>query len=151
MANAAFFVGLMVALPNEYGEIAKRLSFDDAKENFFAAARHGLHAQLRWLDGKSMSASFLILNELLPLARAGLKQSKVDSNDIDKYLGVLEERVRRGKLSAMDVDSLGVPQGSQWHEPMISHGTLIRYFARRRRAPGARMEMAERGELDDWP
>ena len=58
MANAAFFVGLMVALPHEYGEIAKRLSFDDAKENFFAAARHGLNAQLRWLDGKSLSASF---------------------------------------------------------------------------------------------
>ena len=47
IANAAFFVGLMVALPEEYGEIAKRLSFDDAKENFFAAARHGLNAQLR--------------------------------------------------------------------------------------------------------
>jgi hypothetical protein len=30
MANAAFFVGLMVALPQEYGDIAKRLSFDDA-------------------------------------------------------------------------------------------------------------------------
>ena len=73
MANAAFFVGLMVALPHEYGEIAKRLSFDDAKENFFAAARHGLNAQLRWLDGKSLSATSLILNDLLPLARAGLK------------------------------------------------------------------------------
>ena len=69
MANTAFFVGLMVALPHEYGEIAKRLSFDDAKENFFAAARHGLNAQLRWLDGKSLSATSLILNELLPLAR----------------------------------------------------------------------------------
>ncbi|HEY5446653.1 MAG TPA: hypothetical protein VIJ87_19755, partial [Pyrinomonadaceae bacterium] len=69
MANAAFFVGLMIALPPEYGEIAKRLSFDDAKENFFAAARNGLNAQLKWLDGKSISATSLILNELLPLAR----------------------------------------------------------------------------------
>src|SRR5687767_2060862 len=100
MANAAFFVGLMIALPPEYGEIAKRLSFDDAKENFFAAARNGLNAQLKWLDGKSISATSLILNELLPLARAGLKNARVDSGDIDKYFGVLEERVRRGKTGA---------------------------------------------------
>src|SRR6476620_7662577 len=100
MANAAFFVGLMVAVPQEFGEISKRLNFDDAKENFFAAARHGLNAQLRWLNGKSLSASFLILNELLPLARAGLKQSKVEPSDIDKYLGVLEGRVRSGQTGA---------------------------------------------------
>ena len=60
MANAAFFVGLMIALPPEYGQIAERLSFDDAKENFFAAARNGLNAQLKWLDGKSISATSLI-------------------------------------------------------------------------------------------
>ncbi len=57
IANTAFFVGLMVAGPHEYGEIAKRLSFDDAKGNFFAAARHGLNAQLTWVDGESVSAA----------------------------------------------------------------------------------------------
>jgi len=31
-----------------------------------------LEAQFRWLDGKSRSATSLILNDLLPLARAGL-------------------------------------------------------------------------------
>ena len=100
VANAAFFIGLMVAMPQEYGEISKRLNFDDAKENFFAAARHGLNAQLRWLDGKSFSASALILNSLLPLARAGLKESNIDSSEIDKYLGIVEERVRSGQTGA---------------------------------------------------
>src|ERR1051325_3159853 len=79
VANAALFVGLMAALPQAYGDISKRLNFDDAKENFFAAARHGLNAQLRWLDGQSLSASSLILGSLLPLARAGLKESNIDS------------------------------------------------------------------------
>src|ERR1700687_5823980 len=79
VANTAFFVGLMVALPQEYGEIAQRSSFDDAKTNFFAAARHGLSAQFNWLDGKSLSAISLILNDLLPLARAGVKEVRVDS------------------------------------------------------------------------
>jgi hypothetical protein len=42
IANAAFFSGLMLALPEEYGEILSRTNFDDAKSNFFRAARHGL-------------------------------------------------------------------------------------------------------------
>jgi gamma-glutamyl:cysteine ligase YbdK (ATP-grasp superfamily) len=97
IANAALFVGLMVADPGTYGDITRRLSFDAAKENFFAAARHGLNAHFTWLDGKSRSAASLILDELLPLARAGLKHANVDSSDIDKYLGLLEERVRSGQ------------------------------------------------------
>ncbi|HEU0253477.1 MAG TPA: glutamate-cysteine ligase family protein, partial [Pyrinomonadaceae bacterium] len=48
VANAAFFCGLMLSLPAEYGEIARLMSFDDAKTNFFAAARHGLDAQFKW-------------------------------------------------------------------------------------------------------
>src|SRR5436305_4187349 len=48
IANSAFFAGLMLALPQEYGDIAKRMTFDDAKANFFAAARHGLNAQFNW-------------------------------------------------------------------------------------------------------
>ena len=73
IANAAFFVGLMAALPQAYGDIAKRMAFDDAKLNFFRAARHGLDAQFLWLDGQSHSASSLILDHLLPLARAGIE------------------------------------------------------------------------------
>src|SRR5918912_1510382 len=74
-ANAAFFTGLMLALPQEYGPIDKLMSFDDTKENFFAAARHGLQAQLTWIKGENFPASDLILNHLLPLARQGLKES----------------------------------------------------------------------------
>src|SRR5262245_6500563 len=36
MANAAFFLGLMSALPEEYGDMTQKLSFDDVKDNFFA-------------------------------------------------------------------------------------------------------------------
>ena len=59
IANTAFFVGLMLSLPGEYGDISKRMSFDDAKSNFFAAARHGLNAQFNWIDGKSYPASVI--------------------------------------------------------------------------------------------
>src|SRR6476659_8657157 len=82
-----------LALPQEYGDIAARLNFDDAKANFFAAARYDLHAQLTWLDNKTLSAAKLIEEQLLPLARAGLKDAGVDAADVDKYLGVISERV----------------------------------------------------------
>lgn len=109
IANAAFFVGLMVSLPNEYGDIAKVMSFDDAKTNFFAAARHGLSAQFNWVGGKTHSASELILDHLLPLARQGLKDASVTLADVDHYLGVIEERTRSGQTGAQwMMKSLGV-------------------------------------------
>jgi CBS domain-containing protein/gamma-glutamyl:cysteine ligase YbdK (ATP-grasp superfamily) len=97
LANAAFFLGLMTALPEEYGDITRSLSFDEAKDNFFSAARHGLKAQFTWLGGCNQPATTLILEHLLPLAHAGLKQAGIDASDRERYLGVLEERVRAGQ------------------------------------------------------
>ncbi|HEV8428807.1 MAG TPA: CBS domain-containing protein [Pyrinomonadaceae bacterium] len=100
IANAAFFTGLMLSLPREYGDISKRMAFDDAKLNFFRAARHGLDAQFHWIDGESYSASSLILEELLPLARKGLLEAGVNLEDVEKYLGIIEKRTRSGQTGA---------------------------------------------------
>jgi len=100
VANAAFFAGLMLALPQEYGDVAQRMSFDDAKSNFFRAARHGLDAQFNWLNGQNYGASTLIKNHLLPLARAGLTVAGVSKTDVDKYLGIIEERARSRQTGA---------------------------------------------------
>jgi CBS domain-containing protein/gamma-glutamyl:cysteine ligase YbdK (ATP-grasp superfamily) len=100
VANAAFFIGLLLSVPQEYGDVSTRMEFDDAKSNLFAAARYGLNSQLKWIDGRSDSSSSLILNELLPLARQGLRSVDVDAQDADKYLGVIEERVKSGKTGA---------------------------------------------------
>ena len=102
VANAAFFAGLMQALPGVYGEIDRLMPFDDVKANFIASARFGLNAQLTWVGGERLAAADLITGRLLPLAREGLKMSGVDVEDIDLYLGTLEERVRTGQT------------GSQW-------------------------------------
>lgn len=100
IANTAFFVGLMVALPLEYGDISARMSFDEAKSNFFRAARHGLDAHFHWIDGQGWSASSLVFDHLLPLARQGLTSANVEAADIDKYLGIIEERVRSRQTGA---------------------------------------------------
>ncbi|MEA2205704.1 MAG: hypothetical protein QOE77_2480 [Blastocatellia bacterium] len=100
IANAAFFAGLMLALPQEYGDLSQRMLFDDAKSNFFRAARHGLDAQFNWVDGQSYPAATLVLDHLLPLARQGLSDAKVEPGDIDKYLGIIEERVSSRQTGA---------------------------------------------------
>lgn len=93
MANAAFFLGLMMELPAEFGEISKYMSFDDAKNNFFNVARYGLSGQIRGLDGKSRRVGRLILEELLPRATRGLKRAQIDEEDIERLLGVIRARV----------------------------------------------------------
>jgi len=100
IANAAFFTGLMLALLPEYGDISRRMTFDEAKTNFFRAARHGLEAQLQWIDGQTHTAPALILDHLLPLARQGLSGAEVAGEDIDQYLGIIEERARSRQTGA---------------------------------------------------
>ncbi|MFN7926634.1 MAG: hypothetical protein U0Y68_01600 [Blastocatellia bacterium] len=101
VANAAFFYGLMTALPEEYGDVTQRMSFDDAKGNFHAAARHSLRAQFTWLGGKSIAAAPLILDHLLPLARTGLQQARIHEEDIARYLEVIEARVKSEQNGAL--------------------------------------------------
>ncbi|MGH9928161.1 MAG: CBS domain-containing protein [Pyrinomonadaceae bacterium] len=100
IANSTFFAGLMLALPQEYGDISKRMVFDDAKSNFFRAARHGLDAQFHWIDGQVYPAAALVLDHLLPLARQGLEGAKVGAADVDRYLGIVEARVRSRQTGA---------------------------------------------------
>jgi CBS domain-containing protein/gamma-glutamyl:cysteine ligase YbdK (ATP-grasp superfamily) len=100
VANAAFYFGLMSGVLEELGDVAAVLDFDHAKANFFAAARHGLDAQFTWVGGQTMAAAELILTHLLPLARAGLAARGIDAGDVDRYLGVLEERVRANQTGA---------------------------------------------------
>src|SRR5215510_683443 len=152
IANTAFFVGLMVAGPEEYGDIATSMNFDDAKDNFFAAARHGLNAQLSWLDGKSLSAASLILNHLLPLARTGLKHVNVDASDIDKYLGTVEERVRSGQTGAQwMLKSLAALNDIHESNDVRARVLTLTILARQKEGePVHNWKLAEAVELDDW-
>jgi CBS domain-containing protein/gamma-glutamylcysteine synthetase len=93
VANAAFWIGSVLGAAEEYGDVSRRIQFDDAKANFLAAARHGLKAGFRWLDGRVVGVRELILEEMLPLARAGLASAGVAPSDIETYLGVIRDRV----------------------------------------------------------
>lgn len=92
VANAAFWLGLMNNLGDAYGDITKAMDFDDARSNFLAAARNGLDTRFNWVGKKKYHATELIKEELLPIAREGLKKAKIKKDDIDRYLDVIAER-----------------------------------------------------------
>ena len=119
IANAAFWYGLIISMSDSDDDITARMTFEDAIINFHAAGRMGLRSELTWLDGETFATRDLICDRLLPMAREGLVKRKLDEKDIDRYLGVLEARVRSqqtgsqwlvGSLKAMKNDG---PPGEQ--------------------------------------
>jgi len=92
IANAAFYFGMMSGLMNEAADIPQKLRFSDAKNNFLQACRSGLECHFNWFDGETLPATELILNQLLPVAREGLKSSGINESDINRYMDVIEQR-----------------------------------------------------------
>lgn len=99
VANFAFWIGLMKGMPEKYEDFYQRAPFEAAKDNFYRAARTGLQTVFNWF-GKTVSARELILEELLPMAEAGLQSQNIDSEDIQNYLGIIEKRIRKGITGA---------------------------------------------------
>ncbi len=151
VANAAFFLGLMSAMPDEYGDVAKKMAFDDAKENFVLAARYGLKAQFRWLDGKTHSASALILHHLLPLAQQGLQQSGLASEDVHHYLNIIQSRVQSGQTGAQwMLDSLARIGGQ--NRPSVRHRAVASAIKEHQQTgePVHTWPLAEMTEASNW-
>ena len=86
VANAALWIGAVEGASLEYDDVTRILRFDQARENFLAAARLGLGAQLGWSGGARLPAQELIRSTLLPLARQGLRAAGVDDAEVDRYL-----------------------------------------------------------------
>jgi len=99
ISNMAFWVGLMKAMPAEYKNIWEKADFEDAKENFYKAARIGIQTGMTW-DRSMISAQQLVLEILLPLAKKGLEKCNIQSEDITRYLTVIEERTRSAKTGS---------------------------------------------------
>ncbi len=100
VANAAFWFGLMGGIAEEYEDVTQAIEFDTAKLNFISAARTGLDAQLVWLDGKKYTAQKLICEKLLPVAQRGLELHQINTEDIERFLGIIEKRTTSGTNGA---------------------------------------------------
>lgn len=93
VANACFWLGMMEGMALEVDDIRNHLSFDDVRDNFFKAAKYGIDTKFSWFNDTKIVAKELINEHLIPIARNGLNAMKVNKKDIDKYLGIIEDRI----------------------------------------------------------
>ncbi len=114
IANAAFFFGLVYVLAHDADPPERSIDFSHARDNFYAAARQGLRAQFTWGD-RNIAAHSLLLNVLIPMARLGLERLEISKADCDRYIEVIEARVRTGQ------------NGSAWQRAHVQrHGRDMR-------------------------
>ncbi|MCW8827868.1 MAG: glutamate-cysteine ligase family protein [Gammaproteobacteria bacterium] len=99
IANAALFYGLVEALAGQSTPAEQQLEFFQARDNFYAAARYGLNAQVTWLDGRRGRMAEL-LQRLLPLARQGLVQLGCEPRLSEYYLSVIAQRLHSGQTGS---------------------------------------------------
>lgn len=100
MANAAFWLGAMTGMLEVYGDIRKNISWEDVRDNMTKAAKIGIDSAFTWTKDQKIGACELVLKELLPIARQGLMSRNVDLEDIDRYLGIIEERAKHHMTGA---------------------------------------------------
>ena len=94
LANAAFYYGAVKMLAAEDRPVWTKMSFDAARINFDAGARHGTDAVFYWPGFGEVTWDELLLRHLLPLAEEGLSRWGVSVRTRDRYLGIVEERCK---------------------------------------------------------
>ncbi|MBF0470724.1 MAG: glutamate--cysteine ligase [Gammaproteobacteria bacterium] len=99
VANIAFLLGLVAALTAKLVRGEVLLSFAQARDNFYGAARLGLDAHLQWQGGEQGRAGDL-LPRLLPLAADGLRRMGLLEADIATYLDIIAARIATGQNGA---------------------------------------------------
>ncbi len=100
LANAALYYGVVATLADQDRPMWSQMTFEAAQRNFFDAARNGLDARLYWPGYRSVPASELVLNTLLPMAEEGLEGFGVSRAVRDRYLSVIEGRCVRHQNGA---------------------------------------------------
>jgi gamma-glutamyl:cysteine ligase YbdK (ATP-grasp superfamily) len=104
VANAAFHIGLAEGLRPRINELLPAIPFRVAEYNFYRAAQHGLDARLVWpqLDrsGHKEQPVTAIIEQLLPLAKAGLDALGIDAAESGRYVGVIAQRLAQRQTGA---------------------------------------------------
>ncbi|HET6564728.1 MAG TPA: hypothetical protein VFG52_04890, partial [Xanthomonadales bacterium] len=151
IANAAFFFGMMAGMAELHPNVRSQIRFEDVKTNFLAAAREGIRAQMNWFGDSYMPAKELITQQLIPMAREGLEHMAIDRGDIERYLGILEDRVNKRRTGARwmleSLESLG-EQGTQNQRMRCLVSSLVHQQSSGQ--PIAEWQLAHFCEKQDW-
>jgi hypothetical protein len=100
LGNSAFYYGVLRSLSEQEDPLWNRMGFPVAQANFLTAARTGIDARMHWPGLGDVTARELVLDTLLPLAHEGLRRWGVDAEVRDRFLGVIEGRVKTGRNGA---------------------------------------------------
>jgi hypothetical protein len=94
MALTVAFAGAMEGLTRTEHPVGD-LSWDAARENFYAAVRNGLGADIEWIlaDGTETTDSTAAITDLLDHAAEGLRAVGLSDEAVDAYLQPLMWRV----------------------------------------------------------
>ena len=102
IANTAFFIGLLYGYLSKDKEICSKIPFTTAKHNFYEAAKHSLDATLVWKNRERRTLSELCINELIPIAKKGLRDLGIIERDIQYYLkDIIYNRVKNRQNGAI--------------------------------------------------
>jgi gamma-glutamyl:cysteine ligase YbdK (ATP-grasp superfamily) len=146
MAFLAAFAGAMTSLPSNEHPVAD-LSWDQARENFYAAARDGLEAEMTWItaDGQVTSDIDRCLDDLLDVALDGLRKRGLPRERAAELIEPLRDRTRRRRTPAAWKRSLVDTRldGGQSLTDAI-HDAQREYLAHQR-------ETFIDGDFSDWP
>lgn len=99
LSNAVFYYGVAAVLSDACMSGSSPCDFETAKTNFYTASREGLDASILW-QGENVPVRDLILDTLLPMAKAGLEKLAIDDADAQKYLDIIRERTLNGQNGA---------------------------------------------------
>ncbi|PNQ74824.1 CBS domain-containing protein [Hanstruepera neustonica] len=122
IANMMFWVGLMLGKPKSLREIHNKWCFKDVKSNFFNAARYGMGTQFIW-DNEYISSHKLLLDILLPMAYKGLYKAGITPKDAEKYLTIIENRIKSHCGSQWMIKSYRVLQNK--YKPFAAAQALV--------------------------
>ena len=92
-ADMLFYLGVTQALATETTAPENCLPFESAKQNFYAAAKSGLSAEIQWLDGKFYRVSDLLSTRMLANALDGLADLQVAEESIRHCQETLSGRI----------------------------------------------------------
>ncbi|WP_336036778.1 hypothetical protein [Halobacterium yunchengense] len=95
IAVQAAFAGLLENLPRTEHPVYD-LDWETARENFYAAAKRGLDADLEWVDadGDRVGDVRSVYADVLEQAEAGLRRRGLSNEEAAKYLWPLRQRAR---------------------------------------------------------
>jgi len=101
MALTVAFAGAMEGLTRT-GHPVETLDWADARENFYAAMRDGIDAEITWItaDGSETQDLDLAVTDLLEHAAEGLRAVGLDRAAVDRYLQPLQWRIENSLTPA---------------------------------------------------